>query len=118
MTMIYHKPLDEKWAAAASPLLKAIGVSGIIGRSRKIKLVLGRDFVVERLTVCGEEFSWRQTEGSFSQPNAAVCTKMLAFAVEATRGSESEDLLELYCLFLLRILLFPLLLLFQFAPAC
>jgi tRNA (uracil-5-)-methyltransferase len=40
---------------------------------------------------------YRQTEGSFSQPNATVCQKMLEFAVEATRGSGDEDLLELYC---------------------
>ena len=40
---------------------------------------------------------YRQTEGSFSQPNATVCQKMLEFAVEATRGSGDDDLLELYC---------------------
>ena len=99
ITMIYHRQLqdDGTWTAAAQALAKHLGVSGIVGRSRKVKLVVGRDYVLERLQVCGEEFSYRQTEGSFSQPNATVCQKMLTFAVEATVGSQEEDLLELYC---------------------
>jgi tRNA (uracil-5-)-methyltransferase len=96
ITMIYHKPIDERWAKAAEPLAKSLGVS-LIGRSRKVRLVVGRDYVVERLAVLGEEFAYRQTEGSFSQPNAMVCQKMLTFACEATKGSKDEDLLELYC---------------------
>jgi tRNA/tmRNA/rRNA uracil-C5-methylase (TrmA/RlmC/RlmD family) len=32
-------------------------------------------------------------QGSFSQPNAGVCEKMLEWAVDVTRGSEDHDLL-------------------------
>lgn len=96
ITMIYHKPIDERWTAAATPLAQELGVS-LVGRSRKRKLVIGKDHVTETLQVCGESFSYRQTEGAFSQPNGAVCEKMLTFAVKHTRDSKSEDLLELYC---------------------
>ena len=46
---------------------------------------------------------YRQTEGSFSQPNGRVCESMLGWAWRAALGSEdtprrrSDDLLELYC---------------------
>lgn len=38
-----------------------------------------------------------QVEGAFSQPNGKVCCKMLEWAHSVTEGSQSGDMLELYC---------------------
>ncbi|MCF7521399.1 tRNA (uridine(54)-C5)-methyltransferase TrmA [Neisseria sp. ZJ106] len=95
VTMIYHKRLDEEWEAAARLLQQRLGV-WIIGRSRGQKLVLAQDFVTETLNAAGKTFRYRQIEGSFTQPNAQVCEKMLAWACAAAEGL-GGDLLELYC---------------------
>lgn len=95
VSLIYHKPLGEDWVEAITPLMSALNIH-IIGRSRKQKLVLSRDYVNESLSVNDKTYHYRQYEGSFTQPNAAVCEKMLSWAVEHTRNSEG-DLLELYC---------------------
>jgi tRNA/tmRNA/rRNA uracil-C5-methylase (TrmA/RlmC/RlmD family) len=58
ITMIYHKPIDERWVEAAKPLAAELGVS-LVGRSRKRKLVVGKDWVVEQLSVAGEKFQCR-----------------------------------------------------------
>ncbi|RRJ83237.1 tRNA (uridine(54)-C5)-methyltransferase TrmA [Aestuariirhabdus litorea] len=95
ITLIYHKRLDEAWVAAATGLRQQLGVD-LIGRARKQKICLDRDFVNETLCVDGRAYHYQQVENSFTQPNAGVSEKMLAWALEATRGS-SGDLLELYC---------------------
>ena len=95
VTMIYHKKLDEAWETAARALQNALGIH-IIGRSKGQKIVLSQDFVTEKLNVDGTEFAYRQYEGSFTQPNAAVCEKMLAWACGVARPL-GGDLLELYC---------------------
>lgn len=95
ITLCYHRPLDEAWLSAASALAERLGVS-IIGRSKGKRWVVGRDFVEESFTVAGRRFSYRQPEGAFSQPNAAVCEQMLNWAYQAL-GERNDDLLELYC---------------------
>ncbi|WP_416191089.1 tRNA (uridine(54)-C5)-methyltransferase TrmA [Neisseria sp. CCUG12390] len=95
VTMIYHKKLDAEWEAAARALQDELGV-WIIGRSRGQKLVLAQDFVTETLRVGNQDFRYRQIEGSFTQPNARVCEKMLAWACESAQGL-GGDMLELYC---------------------
>lgn len=80
---------------AACALAAQLGVH-IIGRSRKQKIVLTQDYVTEALEVTGRTYRYRQIEGGFTQPNAWVCEKMLAWAVEAA-GENERDLLELYC---------------------
>lgn len=95
VTMIYHKKLDAEWEAAARRVQEDLGV-WIIGRSRGQKLVLAQDFVTETLNVHGRAFRYRQIEGSFTQPNAEVCQKMLTWACDAAKGL-GGDLLELYC---------------------
>jgi tRNA (uracil-5-)-methyltransferase len=70
--------------------------TNIVGRSRKQKLVVGRDYVIEKLQVNAETFTYQQIESGFTQPNAQVCQKMLSWAVEKSRGFNG-DLLELYC---------------------
>lgn len=68
----------------------------LVGRSKGKRIVIGRDYVEEELTVAGRAFRYRQPEGAFTQPNGEVCQKMLAWAFE-TMGERQDDLLELYC---------------------
>lgn len=95
VTLIYHKKLDEEWAAVARQLEQQFGIY-IIGRSRKQKLVLSQDYVVETLNVNGRDFHYKQIEGGFTQPNAVVCESMVSWAVDCAENS-TGDLLELYC---------------------
>ncbi len=95
ITLIYHKPLNDEWQTAALALKDKLGVD-LIGRSRGQKLLLDRDFVTETLSVGGRDYHYKQVEGSFTQPNADVCEKMLLWAVEHTSAC-TGDLLELYC---------------------
>lgn len=95
VTLIYHKPLDDAWQQAARPLRQALGVN-LIGRSRKVKIVLGNDFVTESLSVHDRDYHYRQYEGSFTQPNGHINRRMLEWASDQLRGS-GGDLLELYC---------------------
>ncbi|MCE8025052.1 tRNA (uridine(54)-C5)-methyltransferase TrmA [Billgrantia aerodenitrificans] len=96
VTLIYHRPLDEAWESEARRLQQALDIL-IIGRSRKQRLVLERDHVWERLEVEGRTFHYQQVENSFTQPNAEVSRAMLTWARDVTRGSQSSDLVELYC---------------------
>ncbi|MBC3421153.1 tRNA (uridine(54)-C5)-methyltransferase TrmA [Pseudomonas sp. RW3S2] len=95
VTLCYHRPLDQAWEAAAQQLAAQLGVS-VIGRSKGKRVVIGRDYAVEKLDIAGRTFSYRQPEGAFTQPNGAVNQKMLGWACEAM-GERSDDLLELYC---------------------
>lgn len=95
ITLAYHRPLDGAWQAAAEQLAAQLGVS-LVGRSKGKRIVIGRDFVEEELVVAGRSFRYRQPEGAFTQPNGAVCQKMLGWAYEAL-GQRDDDLLELYC---------------------
>ena len=69
MTLAYHAKLDEeKWEAAARKLQERLGKLpgvtgssvGIIGRSKNQKIILDRDFVLERLEVDGKTFLYKQ----------------------------------------------------------
>ncbi len=95
VTLIYHRPLGEDWRAAARTLARQLDIA-LVGRSRKQKTVLVREFVRERLTVHGKAFHYRQYEQSFTQPNAMICQQMLTWACERI-GDPARDLLELYC---------------------
>ena len=95
ITMIYHRALGEEWEALARELQTKLNAS-IIGRSRKQRIVLDKDYVIESLKVGERTLKYQQVENSFTQPNAVVCEKMLAWAVESTQGI-GGDLVELYC---------------------
>jgi len=95
ITLCYHRKLNERWQLEAEKLAAQLGIS-LIGRSRGQRLVIGRDYVEEALQVGTRRYRYRQPEGSFSQPNADVCQKMLSWAVD-TLGKQADDLLELYC---------------------
>ncbi|CAM3577068.1 tRNA (uridine(54)-C5)-methyltransferase TrmA [Parendozoicomonas haliclonae] len=95
VSLLYHRQLDEAWKEAARPLREKFGVD-IIGRARKQKLLLDKDWVTEELTVDGETWRYNQVENSFTQPNAGINEKMLGWAKDVTTGC-SGDLVELYC---------------------
>jgi len=99
ITLIYHKHLTDEWEATARELqqsLRTLAPVYLIGRSRKQKRVLDRDYVIETLKVGSREFRYQQIETGFTQPNAQVCQKMLSWAVKHTEEF-GGDLLELYC---------------------
>lgn len=98
VTLIYHRPVDEEWQQAARQLQTDLNIM-IIGRSRKQKVVLERDYVMEKLTVDGREYQYQQVESGFTQPNAQVNQKMLSWASHccADNDTADQDLLELYC---------------------
>jgi tRNA (uracil-5-)-methyltransferase len=97
VTLIYHRKLEADWEAMARELATELKVM-IIGRSLKQKIVLERDWVLEELAVDGRRLRYQQVEGSFSQPNAGVSSKMLEWSQkQASKQTAGGDLLELYC---------------------
>lgn len=99
ISLLYHKPLDDEWEQATLVLkekLTLIAPVNIIGRARKQKVILEKDFVTEVLTVDGQDYIYQQVENSFTQPNAVVNQHMLHWAQQATKDC-SGDLIELYC---------------------
>ncbi|MBJ7551084.1 tRNA (uridine(54)-C5)-methyltransferase TrmA [Marinomonas ostreistagni] len=96
ISMLYHKPIDDVWNQAAHELNGLFPACHFIGRSRKRKQILTRDFVMETLTVNGRKYHYQQVENSFTQPNAGISEKMLEWALDVTQGC-SGDLLEMYC---------------------
>lgn len=100
VSLLYHKKLDEEWTELAKALKQRLNDEGfnlnLIGRARKMKIVLDQDYVIEKLNVFGNTYTYQQIENSFTQPNGKVAEKMLEWAVDCTRDSKG-DLLELYC---------------------
>lgn len=99
VSLLYHKPLDESWQAQAKALREELRQQfdlQLIGRSRKQKILLDQDYVVEKLQVNGRELIYKQVENSFTQPNAVINQHMLEWAIEASQDANG-DLLELYC---------------------
>ena len=95
VSLIYHRKLDGMWEDKAKEIANELGIY-IIGRSRKQKVVIGQDFITETLVVDGIKYKFRHIENSFTQPNARVNEKMIAWATKAFEGADG-DLLELYC---------------------
>jgi len=99
ISMLYHKPLEPTWESEAKELkeaLSSIAPVDIIGRAKKQKIILDKDFVMESLTVGDNTFIYQQVENSFTQPNGGVNEQMLLWAQQSTI-SASGDLIELYC---------------------
>ena len=99
VSLLYHKQLNDEWIEQAKQLkqrLSAIAPVDIIGRARKQKVILDKDYVMETLTVDGKKFHYQQVENSFTQPNADINEKMLLWTQKATKNT-GGDLIELYC---------------------
>ena len=95
VSLIYHRKLEQDWESEAAALAADIKVS-IVGRSRKQKLVIGRDFVREVLSIENVDYHYRQYEQAFTQPNGNLNIRMIEWACECA-SERSGDLLELYC---------------------
>ena len=95
VTLCYHSPVDEAWQLAAQTVADQLGIS-IIGRSRGKRIVVGQDYVTEQLSINQRSYSYRQPEGSFTQPNGWMNQKMISWACQQL-GQQTDDLLELYC---------------------
>ena len=95
ITLLYHRPLDEVWEAQARTLAATVEAS-IVGRSRKQKRVVGRDYIRDTLRVNQRDYRYRQMETAFTQPNGRVNEQMLGWAANKSREF-GGDLLELYC---------------------
>ena len=99
VSLLYHKQLDDSWLAEANRIKNELSKQftiNFIGRAKKQKVLLDRDYVVEELQVDGQKLIYQQIENSFTQPNTEVSIKMLEWAIDCTRESQG-DLLELYC---------------------
>lgn len=99
ISMLYHKPLEDNWQIEAEKLkvqLSTIAPVDIIGRAKKQKIIVDKDYVMESLDVGGKTYVYQQVENSFTQPNAGVNEQMLLWAQQATQ-SAGGDLIELYC---------------------
>ena len=95
ITLIYHKPMAEGWEAAAEAFCQRFDVS-LIGRSKGVKKVVGRDYVIEKIEAAGRRWVYKQVEGSFTQPNGHANRAMIGWAMENTPQT-GGDFLELYC---------------------
>ena len=95
ITLIYHKSLCDNWQQEAEQLAATLGCQ-LMGRARKQKRILSRNWVTETLDVDGRAFTYEHIEASFTQPNASICADMLSWAYKNTQGN-GGDLLELYC---------------------
>ena len=95
ITLIYHRRLTEHWDESARLLGEQLDAR-IIGRCRGQKRVLSVAHVDEVLNVEGSEYQYRQHEQVFTQPNARVNAKMLAWVCQLA-APLGGDLLELYC---------------------
>ena len=95
VSLLYHRKLDDEWLQHARTIADELGIY-IIGRSRKQKLVVGQDYVIEKLQIDKQEYRFKQIENSFTQPNARVNEQMISWAMK-NFSNIGGDLLELYC---------------------
>ncbi|MBN2815995.1 MAG: tRNA (uridine(54)-C5)-methyltransferase TrmA [Campylobacterales bacterium] len=95
VSLLYHRPLDEEWSLVATQIAQELGIY-IIGRSRKQKVVIGQDFITEKLAINQENYTFKHIENSFTQPNPRVNEKMVGWALNMITPTNG-DLLELYC---------------------
>ena len=99
ISLLYHKQLNEEWQIEAELLIRRLSIIApinIIGRAKKQKIILHKDYLMEKLTVGNNTYIYQQVENSFTQPNASINEKMLLWAQQATLGYKG-DLIELYC---------------------
>ena len=95
VSLLYHRKLDDAWQEEAAKIADKLSIY-IIGRSRKQKLTIGQDYITETLSINSEVYTSKHIENSFTQPNAKVNEKMIAWSLEQLKGIDG-DLLELYC---------------------
>lgn len=69
VSLLYHRQLDDEWKKEARALKQRLNDEGfnldLIGRARKIKIVMDKDYVVEKLHVNSKPYIYQQVENSF-----------------------------------------------------
>lgn len=99
VSLLYHRQLDEGWTEQVKQLKAELGEQfkiDFVGRARKQKIIIDRDYVDEQLTINGRKLQYQQVENSFTQPNGVMNQQMIEWAIDASKNT-SGDLLELYC---------------------
>ena len=94
VSLIYHKPLDTNWIKKTKKLSSEIGIS-IVGRSRKQKLVVGKDFATETYNAHIKKIKVNLYEQCFSQPNPYICDQMLTWV--SKNKKLHHHVTELHC---------------------
>ena len=95
VTLIYRKPIGDDWEPAAQALAAKLNIQ-VIGRSRGVKKIIERDWLLEGFELNGRHLRYQQIEGSFTQPNGEANRQMLGWACQQAAGL-GGDLIELYC---------------------
>lgn len=94
-TLLYHRRLDSEWEAHAKALKSTLpSLTSLVGRARGQKIVLGESYIIERLNIGNREWRFVHFEGSFTQPNPHINTRMIEWILS---HCGDKDLLELYC---------------------
>ncbi len=98
ITMIYHRKLDDEWSRVVTPLEQELD-SKILGRSRKQKVILSDEFVMEKLNIDNKIITYKQHESGFTQPNPVANISMIEWAIARVQSIPSPrgDFLESYC---------------------
>ena len=92
IALIYHKKLDSLWVDAA----KQLNLPNIIGISKKQKIILNNDFVMEHLKLSNNSLIYKHTYGLFTQVNPYINCQIIEWLILNTTNFK-QDLLELYC---------------------
>ncbi|MFT4927718.1 MAG: tRNA (uracil-5-)-methyltransferase [Phenylobacterium sp.] len=99
VSLLYHRQLDDQWlndiTALKAELKQQFNID-FIGRAKKQKFMLGRDYVTEQLNINGKSIEYQQVENSFTQPNGLINQQMIEWAINNSKDN-GGDLLELYC---------------------
>ena len=94
VSLIYHKKLGPDWIEKVN-LIKDNLKCSIIGRSKKQKLVIGKDYVTEIYKSINQSFKLNLYEQCFSQTNPDICDQIINWVEEI--GKKNSDILELHC---------------------
>lgn len=116
ISFCYERPIDLIWKNAASEIRTFLLQSNLpyvkdlnfIGRSKKIKMVIGSDTVLESIQLQdGRLLKYYQVDDGFSNPNAIVNISVLNWVCESVKycnqhfcnqgGREGTNILELFC---------------------
>lgn len=99
VVLIYHKKLDDAWLEEAKTLAEKLKIN-LVGRSRKQKIIVNKDYIIEKMQVDSKQITLKQIENSFTQPNGKIAQAMLNWLYKKTRELKTKlagtDLLELY----------------------
>lgn len=91
IVLIYHKYLNQEWQ---DTIIKFS--DNIIGISKKQRIVLSKDYVIENINLLNDNLKYKYSYGIFTQPNTLINQKMLQWVLDNSKLFKG-DLLELYC---------------------